>query len=83
MFAIAWFLFTTTTNTCADNVRYFGTLAGFAGHATMIGVGWLASLTCLAVSVRGWWHLVALPLWIFGGVELLILAIYFVRLIAT
>lgn len=75
-FALGWTGLIFLTSTYADNLRYMTSVAKFIGYASLIGVGNAACLISLYVSVRGWWHLLVLPIWFFSITELLILILY-------
>ncbi|MBX3438753.1 MAG: hypothetical protein KF861_14765 [Planctomycetaceae bacterium] len=73
------------TDSYADNMRY-APLYGAWGPTTygvLIGTGTLASIVCLGVSLRGWWHLAAAPFYLFLFGELLVLTFWIVRLMGT
>lgn len=74
-FSLAWIAFAILTNTCADNLRYLSSSKWFA-YAALIGIGNVACLICLCLSVRRWWHLLCLPIWFLCTVELLILVLH-------
>ena len=74
--AFAWTAFIIVTNTYADNLRYMGSWPTFLAYASLIVGGNLGSLVCLYRGVRGWWHLLVLPIWFLSGVELLIVFVY-------
>ena len=73
--AFAWLAFVYFTSYCADHIRYMGN--GWVTGATIIVIGNISCLVCLCLGLRGWWHLLAIPIWIFCLVELLICATYF------
>jgi hypothetical protein len=72
---LAWIVFVLLTGTFADNIRYMMTLPSLIGYVALVGVGNVACLVCLALSVRGWWHLLVLPIWILCLLELLVLGV--------
>jgi len=57
------------TGTYADNARYV------PGMIPFLLFGSLSSVIALVVTIRGWYHLLALPIWAFLISELLVLAI--------
>jgi len=71
--ALAWIAFVLLTGTFADNVRYLMTVPSLVGYAALVGIGNVACPVCLALSVRGWWRLLVLPIWILCLLELLVL----------
>jgi hypothetical protein len=72
--AVVWAAFVLLTGFYADNGRY--SLPNGVISAVMA----LASITCLAVSLRGRKHLLALPRYLFFACELLVFAALFVLL---
>src|SRR5690606_587128 len=73
----AWVGFALITGTYADNVRYMSSLPSFLGYALLIAVGNIACLVCLCLAIRGWWRVLAAPIWFLCLVELLIIVFYF------
>jgi hypothetical protein len=70
--AVVWAAFVLLTGFYADNGRYSWP------HGVISAVVALASIACLAASLRGWKHLLALPLYLFFACELLVFVSLFV-----
>lgn len=73
--SLVWFAFIMMTGIYADNVRYMTSLPSIIGYGAFIVVGNVVCLACLALSVRGWWHLLVLPIWLFCLLELWVLVL--------
>lgn len=63
----AWVCFCLLTGTYADNARYC------PGMIPFLLVGIFSSAIALVFSLRGWYHLLGLPIWCFLSLELLVL----------
>lgn len=59
--AIAWAIFVVATGFYVDS-----------GAGAIGGVAAIIALTCLTLSLQGWWHLAALPLYLFFAGEVLL-----------
>jgi hypothetical protein len=70
--AVGCAAFVLLTGFYADNGRYS------LPHGVISAVMALASIACLAASLRGWKHLLALPIYLFFACELLVFVALFV-----
>lgn len=77
----AWTAFICVTGAFADHIRYSSSYVEFVSFALVIGTGAIASLVCLKKCVRGWWHLLVLPIWLLLLTELLILSMATIRVV--
>lgn len=80
---LSWTAFICLTGIVADKVRYSSSLIGFALFAMVIASGAIVSLVCLKKCVRGWWHLLVLPIWLLLLSELWVLLLLTVRFLAV
>lgn len=79
---VLWLAFAALTGNFADNLRYSHSLASFAlGAAFMLFANFGSILCLLRAFGAWWWHLLALPMWLFLLTEVAITLIYILRVL--
>ncbi|MAT69593.1 MAG: hypothetical protein CMJ58_08720 [Planctomycetaceae bacterium] len=61
LLAVVWAAFVLATGFCVDG-----------GGGLFAGIAAAIAIVCLAISLRGWQHLLALPLYLFFALEVLV-----------